>query len=1121
MPRCHVCRQDNPAGARFCNACGSPLDGEARPLREERKVVTVLFADLVGFTARSERMDPEDVQRLLQPYHAQLRAVLERHGGTVAKFVGDAVMAIFGAPVAHEDDPERAVRAALAIREELAAGGDLEVHIGITTGEALITLDARIDKGEHTASGDSVNTAARLESAAPAGSIFVDEATRRATERSIEFGDAPPVVAKGKSDPIRVWDAVRPRTPVAGRRASDTPLVGRERELTLLRGTVDRVQREREPQLLTLVGVPGIGKTRLVSELARELDRGGDWRWLEGRSLPYGEGATFWAFCEIVRGFTGVLDSDDDQEATRKVHGAVAAVVPEPSEVAWLERHLRPLVGIDIDDLGSGDRRGEAFTAWRRLMEALAEEQPLVLVFDDLHWADDALLDFVDHVVDWASGVPILVLATARPDLLDRRPDWGGGRANATAIRLSPLSLEETATLFGALFAESTAPRRPNADLLERAGGNPFYAEEFARTVLDGHSDRGLPGSVQGLIAARLDGLTLAEKELLQNAAVVGRVFWIGPLGDDRPRLEAALHALARREFVRRERRSSIAGETEYSFRHTLIRDVAYEQIPKARRAEKHLVAAGWIESRPRHEDYAEMLSSHYLRAVEYADAGGVVSEELVERTVRALRDAGDRALSLHAYAQAAGFYERAIALQPGGAPGPHRELLLSLGDALARAGEQERARETFLTAAELARRSGSAEHLARAALGYGGRFVWSRAWGDPHLVPLLEEALALLGDTDDDLRIRLLTRLAAGPLRDTLPPAPREAMSDEALQMARQLGDRAALAYALEGRHCANMGPQTVDRRRAIADELIAVAEQIEDTERAYAGHEYRFHALLEAGDAATARQAFEAMTRIAEELRQPAQLWFAGVNRAKLALFEGRFDDADVLIREAFELGQHDGTANPQMAFDLQTYQLKRERGLLGEMVDVVERAVEEHPTYPVWSYVLLDVDTELGREDRARATFERLAAEGFPLYLEMQWLFGMSLLPEVCRNLDDPEGANAVYARLQPFGRLNATLPPELCRGSVSRGLGILAATMARWSEAVEHFEVALRMNAEMAARPWFAHAQYDYARALLRRGEPGDHEQAAELLTAAAASARKLGMHSLADKISSLG
>ena len=285
-------------------------------------------------------------------------------------------------------------------------------------------------------------------------------------------------------------------------------------------------------------------------------------------------------------------------------------------------------------------------------------------------------------------------------------------------------------------------------------------------------------------------------------------MFWTGSLGDDRPRLDEALHALARREFVRRERRSSIAGETEYSFRHTLIRDVAYEQIPKARRAEKHLAAAGWTESLSRREDYAEMLSSHYLRAVEYAGADGVVSEELVERTVRALRDAGDRALSLHAYPLAAGFYERAIALQPDGAPGPGRELLLALGDALARAGDQERARETFLTAAELARRSGSAEHLARAALGYGGRFVWSRAWSDPHLVPLLEEALALQGNTDGDLRARLLARLAAGPLRDTLPTEPREAMSDEALHMARRLGDRAALAYALEGRHCREHGP-------------------------------------------------------------------------------------------------------------------------------------------------------------------------------------------------------------------------------------------------------------------------------------------------------------------------
>src|SRR5215217_6460638 len=1081
MPTCHVCRQDNPTGARFCNACGSPLDGEARPLREERKVVTVLFADLVGFTARANGSRGRAAAPAAVPRPAALSPrAARRHGREVRGRRGDGDLRrarrARGRPRARRQgragDPGGACR-------RRRPGGPHRHHDRRSADHArrkdragrAHRLRRQRQHRRPPGVGRTGRQHLRRRGDSP-GDRAVDRVRRRASGRGERQERPDPRVGCGPTPHAGRRPASERHTARGSRAGAHVaPRDGRSGPARARAAAPHPHRGPRDRQDAARVGARPRARPPWRLGLAR------------GSFPAVRRGSHVLAVLRDRARLHGCARLGRRRGATRKIHGAVAAVVPEPSEVAWLERHLRPLVGIDTDDLGSGDRRGEAFTAWRRLLEALAEEQPLVLVFDDLHWADDALLDFVDHVVDWASGVPILVLATARPDLLDRRPDWGGGRANVTALRLSPLSLEETTRLFGALFAEPAAPQRAHADLLERAGGNPFYAEEFARMVLDGHSDRGLPGSVQGLIAARLDGLALDEKELLQNAAVVGRVFWIGPLGDDRPRLEAALHALARREFVRRERRSSIAGETEYSFRHTLIRDVAYEQIPKARRAEKHLVAAGWIESRPRREDYAEMLASHYLRAVEYADAGGVVSEELVERAVRALRDAGDRALSLHAYAQAVGFYERAIALQPAGAPGPRRELLLSLGDALARAGDQERARETFLTAAELARRSGSAGHLARAALGYGGRFVWSRAWGDPHLVPLLEEALALLGDTDDDLRIRLLTRLAAGPLRDTLPPAPREAMSDEALRMARRLGDRAALAYALEGRHCANMGPQTVDRRRAIADELIAVAEQVEDTERAYAGHEYRFHALLEAGDAATARQAFEAMTRIAGELRQPAQLWFAGVNRAKLALFEGRFDDADALIRAAFELGQQDWTANPRMAFDLQTYQLNRERGLLSEMVDVVERAVAEHPTYPVLSYVLLDVDTELGREDQARAAFDRLAAEGFPLYLEMQWLFGMSLLPEVCRYLDDPEGADAVYARLRPFGHLNATLPPELCRGPVSRGLGILAATMARWSEAVEHFEVALRMNAELGARPWLAHTQYE-----LRPGPP---------------------------------
>jgi class 3 adenylate cyclase len=364
MLTCGRCGQENPSDARFCNACAAPLAADAGGAREERKVVTVLFADLVGFTARAERMDPEEVRRLLQPYHVRLRSQLERHGGMVEKFIGDAAMALFGAPVAHEDDPERAVRAALAIRDTLAEDGKLEVRIGITTGEALIALGARPEAGEGIASGDVVNTASRLQVAAPPGGILVDETTYRATERAIEYRDAAPVLAKGKAKPVRVWQAFRAHSRVGVERPSATPLVGRTQELTLLRDTLARVNGEGEPQLVTLVGVPGIGKSRLVFELFQELDKSpGLVYWLQGRSPPYGEGVTFWALGEMVKAHAGILESDSSEQAEEKLRGAVAAVISERADAAWVERHLRPLAGVETEDAGTGDRRSEAFAA--------------------------------------------------------------------------------------------------------------------------------------------------------------------------------------------------------------------------------------------------------------------------------------------------------------------------------------------------------------------------------------------------------------------------------------------------------------------------------------------------------------------------------------------------------------------------------------------------------------------------------------------------------------------------------------------------------------------------------------------------------------------------------------
>ena len=599
MTICPACGHENQPGAKFCSECGVALATPQGTRRQERKVVTVLFADLVGFTSRAERMDPEDVRELLSPYYARLRGELEHFGGTVEKFIGDAVMALFGAPLAHEDDPERAVRAAFAIRDWVREEERLQVRIAVNTGEALVTLDARATEGEGMAAGDVVNTTARLQSAAPVNGILVGESTYRATRHAIEYREAEPVEAKGKEEPIAVWEALQARAslgvdvPLEAR----TALVGRERELGVVRDALHRVREERSPQLVTLVGVPGIGKSRLLYELSEIVDAEPDLiSWRQGRSLPYGEGVSFWALAEMVKAQAGMLETDDAAEAEAKLAQMVADVIAVPADADWVRRHLAALVGLSGADVSlGGDQRGEAFSAWRRFFEALAEQRPLVLVFEDLHWADDGLLDFVDHLVDWAADVPILVVGTARPELLERRPGWGGGKANATTLSLSPLSNDDTARLIGSLLDRPLLEAGEQADLLARAGGNPLYAEQYAQMLAERNDGESLPlpESIQGIIGARLDALSSEEKRLLQDAAVIGKVFWPGAvaaLGSER--LDERLHALERKQFVRRERRSSVAGETQYAFLHLLLRDVAYGQIPRASRIEKHALTA-------------------------------------------------------------------------------------------------------------------------------------------------------------------------------------------------------------------------------------------------------------------------------------------------------------------------------------------------------------------------------------------------------------------------------------------------------------------------------------------------------------------------------------------------
>ena len=748
MITCPSCGEENPERARFCLSCGTALEPKASG--EERKVVSVLFVDLVGFTSGADRADPEDVRATLRPYHARVSREIERFGGTVEKFVGDAVMAVFGAPVAHEDDPERAVRAGLRILDAIdelneQEGLALAVRAAVATGEAVVQLDAKPGSGEGIATGDVVNTAARLQSEAPAGGIVVGEQTYRSTQQVIEYEELAPVEVKGKADPVPLWRAVGARSRFGvDVDAATTPFVGRERELHLLQDTFERMVEESEIQLVTITGEPGVGKTRLLAEFRNWIDDRPEFIfWRQGRCLPYGDGITFWALGEIVKAHAGILESDAPDEAAAKLTQAVA----EMDDAEWLHARLGPLVGLE----GSGGaEREESFGAWQRFVEAIAAGGPLVLLFEDLHWADDALLEFIERLVDWSSGLPILVLCTGRPELYERHPAWGGGKRNSTTVALSPLSQEDTSRLVAALLDAAVLPAETQAALLERSGGNPLYAEEYVRLFVEHGSAEALPlpETVQGLIAARLDTLAPERKALLQDAAVVGKVFWAGALesmaGRDAEAVRTGVHQLTRKELVRPARRSSVEGQAEYTFWHALIRDVAYKQIPRSARAAKHLAVADWIEEMAgaRVVDHSELIAHHMTEAIALGEAAGERGDASTrQRAAQYLVLAGDRALELDVNAAAAR-YGQALELLADGSE-EHGLTLLKLAETSQVHGRFEEARGLAEAAASELDAAGATRGAAR-AFGLVSN-VYFQLGGVDRMRAALERSLELL----------------------------------------------------------------------------------------------------------------------------------------------------------------------------------------------------------------------------------------------------------------------------------------------------------------------------------------------------------------------------------------
>jgi class 3 adenylate cyclase len=621
---CGACQQENPGGARFCLACGAVLG--APVAGTERRVVTVIFVDLVGFTARAEQLDPEDVRAVLAPYHERVRREIESFGGVVEKFIGDAVMGIFGAPLAHGDDAERAVRAALVVRDGVGglAGGDLQIRIAVNTGEAVVSLDARPALGESMVAGDVVNTAARLQAAAPVNGIVVGEETYRATREVIEYEPTEAVVAKGKTEPVEAWVAVRALTVAGERPIVEQTLVGRTRELSLLDAVWERVRSDRVPHLVSLLGPAGVGKSTLAAAFTRQAEEAGA-SVVHGRSLPYRESGTYGALASQVMRLSGIFESDPEPVVVQKLAAAAADLLAgSAADSTAVAGDLGIVVGADAG-AGTADRE-TLFSSVLEFVEAAARRGPLILVFDDIHCAHASLLDLVLVLARRVHGLPLLLLTLARPELIDLRGDWGAAVPAYTALTLGPLGSQQAREL----ALRRLGDERHADDVIRIAEGNPLFIEQLAASVGEVAPGR-LPTTVRGIVAARLDALPRPERTLLLDAAVVGKVFWVGALralgtNGDAPGL---LEELERRDLVRREPSSIIEGEQQYVFTHALIRDIAYELLPRADRAQRHAVVAEFFGSRTGvSSDAIGAMARHWLGAGD--------NDRAVEQLVRA-----------------------------------------------------------------------------------------------------------------------------------------------------------------------------------------------------------------------------------------------------------------------------------------------------------------------------------------------------------------------------------------------------------------------------------------------------------------------------------------------------
>jgi class 3 adenylate cyclase/tetratricopeptide (TPR) repeat protein len=708
---CAACGHENPEGAKFCSECGAPLAAAPAP-REQRKTVTILFCDIAGSTELGESTDPEALRALLARYFDRMKEIVERHGGSVEKFIGDAVMAVFGVPVVHEDDALRACRAAVEMRDALPELG-IRGRIGVNTGEVVTGTEERL------ATGDAVNVAARLEQAAEPGQVLVGVETVRLVRDAVELGEERRLELKGKAERVPAYPLLAATGELS--RRFDTPIVGRERERRALDDAWERVRSERACHLFTVLGAAGVGKSRLIAEFVGAL---GEVPVVRGRCLSYGEGITYWPVVEVLLQL-------ERRPSDPRAAAAIASLVGESEEPATAD---------------------EIAWAFRRLLE---ESAPVVCVFDDLHWAEPTFLDLVDHIAGWSRDAPILLVCIARPELLDRRPTWAGGKLNATTVLLEPLTAQETDELIERLLGDTGLEETLRARIREAAEGNPLFVEQMLAMVAESQNgDVVVPPTIQALLSARLDQLDVAERGVLERGAVEGKIFHRGgveALAPDELDVRTKLMTLVRKELVRPDR-TQIPGDDAFRFRHLLIRDAAYDSLPKAARADLHERFAGWLESHGRElVELDEILGYHLEQAHRYrVDLGlGGEDDALAQRAVKHLASAGERAALRQDVSAAISLYERTLTLVPDD-PSAFA-LALRLSRLRMDAGDIAGALRNAEALIERARQEGDRAHELRARLTRAHFAYLAEPIDTESLRPLIEESMERFAESEDD----------------------------------------------------------------------------------------------------------------------------------------------------------------------------------------------------------------------------------------------------------------------------------------------------------------------------------------------------------------------------------